>query len=342
LGLRGPDRRNIYRVSMFENNICIGRAPLRIGYVGGGSDLPGGKGSTFSVAINKFVYCLAKRRLDKKVYLTWLEKEIVDSASDLKHDIVRECLKLKGIDHGIEILTFSDIPGAGSGLGSSGAVTVSVLCALNGLLGTPQTQHEIAKLAASIEMDILGRSCGPQDPYISTFGGVRHFDYWEDRRPSVYRIDLTPHEKTKLEESFLLYGPHVPRGDKAFEGRDSDTILSKFSGGEKFRKKCIKLVQDFQSHIRNHYWLSLGKVVKEHSDLKEKHFPGYESEDLKGIKNIIPHFKLCGAGGTGFLLVPSNLVRSGAVHDELVKLWGPLLPYKIFNGYAEVVYTSNE
>ncbi len=324
---------------MFKNNLCVARAPLRIGYVGGGSDLPGGHGSTFTCAIDKFVYCVAKKRLDKKIYLTWRNKEIVDSPDELQHDIIRECLKSRGVDSGIELLTFSDIPGVGSGLGSSGATTVATLCALNGLLGAPQTQHEIAKLAASIEMDILGRSCGPQDPYISTFGGIRHFDYAEDGRVSVYRIDVTRHEKKKLEDAFFLFGPHSPRDGSPFAGRDSDTILSEFIDRDGFRDTCVKLCQEFQSKMRGHLWLSLGEVVKKHSDLKRDNFPGYESEALQEIGSAVKNFKLCGAGGTGFLLVPSFNVSASAKRS-IEKSWGPFFPYKIFNGYADVVYLS--
>ena len=324
---------------MFENNLSVSRAPLRIGYVGGGSDLPGGDGSTFTCAIDKFVYCIAKRRLDKKIYLTWRNKEIVDSPDELQHDIIRECLKEKGIEGGIEILTFSDIPGVGSGLGSSAATTVATLCALNGLLGTPQSQHEIASTAASIEMDRLGRSCGPQDPYISTFGGIRHFDYYEeDRRPSVYRIDLTRHEKRKLEEAFTLFGPFTPKDGSDFVGRNSDKILSQFKGEKSFRIQCIQLCHEFRNKIRGHLWLSLGDIVQKHNELKKENFPGYESDDLKEVGEVLDNFKLCGAGGTGFLLVPSHTITK-AVKEKIETIWGPLFGYKIFNGYADVIYS---
>jgi len=325
---------------MLLNNLCIARAPLRIGYVGGGSDLPGGEGATVSVAIDKFVYCVAKRRYDKKIYVTWTNKEIVDSVDEIQHDIIRECLKICGVESGIEILTFSDIPGVGSGLGSSAATTVAVLCALYRLTGEEKSQHEIAETAASVEMDILGRSCGPQDPYISTFGGVRLFLYSPNGRVGVRRIDLTPHEKERLETSFYLFGPHTPKGETTFTGRNSDDILSKFSGGPSFRKKCIELCNEFVSRVNGHLWLSLGETVEKHNQLKRNYFPGYESKDLEEVGKEVKQFKLCGAGGTGFLLVPSFAYKRRI--KEIENLWGPLFPYKIFNGYAEPIYTSKE
>ena len=330
---------------MFEKDLCVARAPLRIGYVGGGSDLPGGEGSTFSVAIDKFVYCIAKKRFDKKIYLTWRQKEIVDSVHDLKHDIIRECLKLKGIDSGIELLTFSDIPGVGSGLGSSAATTVATLCALNGLLNTPQPDHEIASLAASIEMVVLKRACGPQDPYISAFGGVKQFDYSKNSTVSVHKIDVTPHEKRKLEDAFFLFGPHLQKGKDGFRGRNSDDILSRFTGDSSFRTECIKLCATFQAAVRGHLWLKLGDIVQQHNELKKKHFPGYESEDVQAVGKFVKNFKLCGAGGSGFLLVPShtvNGIEKGSLDRKrkIEKAWGPQFPYKIFNGHADIVFST--
>jgi len=323
---------------MLSNNISIARAPLRIGYVGGGSDLPGGEGATVSAAIDKFVYCIAKRRYDKKIYVTWTEKEIVDSVEEVQHDIIRECMKLCGIENGVEILTFSDIPGVGSGLGSSASTTVATLYALYGLTGEPKSQQEIAETAASVEMDILGRSCGPQDPYISTFGGVRFFMYSPNGSVGGRRLSLTAHEKDKLQKSFYLFGPHVPRGDDNFLGRNSDTILSAFKGGSQFRKKCISLCEEFSSRVAGHLWLSLGETVQKHNELKRNYFPGYESKDLEEVGKEVKQFKLCGAGGTGFLLVPSFQKQK----DKIESLWGPLFPYQIFEGCAGAVYVSEQ
>jgi D-glycero-alpha-D-manno-heptose-7-phosphate kinase len=101
-----------------------------VSFVGGGSDLPPGLGAVVNSAIDKYVYCVARKRLDSKIYLTWREKEVVDDPKDLHHEIVRESINEVGWGGGVELLLFSDIPGVGSGLGSSAATCVG---------GTPRT-----------------------------------------------------------------------------------------------------------------------------------------------------------------------------------------------------------
>ena len=64
--------------------MVIVRAPLRLSFVGGGSDIPPGPGATVSTSINKYVYCIARPRNDGMYYLSWREKEIAESPSEVK------------------------------------------------------------------------------------------------------------------------------------------------------------------------------------------------------------------------------------------------------------------
>ncbi|MCK5660003.1 MAG: mevalonate kinase [Methanosarcinales archaeon] len=71
---------------------------------------------------------------------------------------------------GIEVIIESELP-VGSGLGSSAAVTIATLCALNREFDKGLTKIEIAKTGAEVEKKIQG-SASPTDTYVSTFGGV--------------------------------------------------------------------------------------------------------------------------------------------------------------------------
>jgi len=71
---------------------------------------------------------------------------------------------------GVYIKIWSDIPIA-SGLGSSSAVTVSVLKALDLLFETDLSREEIFEIARKVELDVQGIGSGI-DPFISTFGGT--------------------------------------------------------------------------------------------------------------------------------------------------------------------------
>lgn len=71
---------------------------------------------------------------------------------------------------GVKIDIRSDIPVA-SGLGSSSAVTVAVLKALNEEFEAGLSDEDIFEIARRVELDVQGIASGT-DPFISTFGGT--------------------------------------------------------------------------------------------------------------------------------------------------------------------------
>src|SRR5260370_21249560 len=114
--------------------MIITQTPLRIGLLGGGTDLPdyyrehGGR--VLNCALDKYVYVIVKQRFDDDIYVNYSKKEIVSRVDDLEHELVREAMQMTGVANGVEITTLADIPSAGSGLGSSSAVGGRFLHAL--------------------------------------------------------------------------------------------------------------------------------------------------------------------------------------------------------------------
>ena len=159
--------------------MIICQTPLRISFMGGGSDFPEFynkyDGCVLSTAINKYIYVIVKPRFDSKVRLTYTKAELKKNSNSLKHDIVRECLKYTKIEGGIEVITIGDVP-AGTGLGSSSAVTVGLLKALHAYKGEETNAKQLAEEACHIEIDILKKPIGVQDQYISAYGGVRFIE----------------------------------------------------------------------------------------------------------------------------------------------------------------------
>lgn len=321
--------------------LVIARAPLRMSFVGGGSDLPGGVGATISAAIDKRVYCVAKWRLDQKVYLSWRKKEIKKEVKELEHDIIRECLLMTGIHRGIEILTFADVPGVGSGLGSSGATTVAVLTALYKLLGYDVTCHAwIAEKACEVELSRLKREGGPQDQFISAIGGLLKLGYEHGQVTSIKKMPFEGYQRQLLRDHFLLFSPGV-----SMPGRDADSVLRDFDNSEDFREGCVNLVRRFEeAYSQTKDWSWLGEMVHEHSLLKAKAFspksgPGYISGPVsRKLGQASKTFKICGAGSSGHLLVGCTPETREEVREKLEPLWGPELPYEFSPEGVEVLY----
>jgi len=103
--------------------VIIVRTPLRISFLGGGTDFDdfylNHGGAVLSTTIDKSVFVIVNKRFDDLVYVNYSTKEIVEKYDRVEHDLVREAMRISGIEKGIEITTLADVPAEGTGLGSS-------------------------------------------------------------------------------------------------------------------------------------------------------------------------------------------------------------------------------
>ncbi|UCG53526.1 MAG: hypothetical protein JSW58_08210 [Candidatus Latescibacterota bacterium] len=320
-----------------EPRTVMTRAPLRISFVGGGSDLPGGRGATVSASINLYVYCIARWRNDRRVYLSWREKEIVGTAEDLKHDLIRESLLMFGIREGIEIITFADIPGVGSGLGSSAATTVAMIRALCALKGYGIVDSEwLAELACDVELHRLGRSGGRQDQYASAVGGLLLMNFEDGKVSAVQRLADQLYELKILRDHLLLF--------RLKEGRNSEEILCEFQDCERFRSECVELVEAFCCQLNSSRGdlEPLGRFFYDHHNLKREYFPGYMGKNLDSMLTDFfgTNFKLCGAGGTGHILVGTSPEKAEDATAQALSTLGSPIDFEFTMAGAEVLYVG--
>jgi D-glycero-alpha-D-manno-heptose-7-phosphate kinase len=161
--------------------MIITKTPLRISFLGGGTDFRGffheEEGWVLSSAIDKFIYVIIKERFDRKIRVGYTRTEMVDDIDEIQHELVREALRKTGITQGVEISTMADIPTEGSGLGSSSTVTVGLLNAMYHFLNQPVSHEQLAREACEIEIDVLGKPIGIQDQYIAAYGGQRFLHF---------------------------------------------------------------------------------------------------------------------------------------------------------------------
>jgi len=165
--------------------MILAKAPLRVSFFGGGTDVPeyyinNGGGATISIAVDKFVYVAVSKTPHRHVKISYMKQELVYDINDIEHDIVREVLKYFGIKTGIEINTWADIPTIGSGLGGSSAFTCALISAVVDLYSfSGYNAYSIAELASKIEIEKCGWRIGKQDQYASAFGGMNYIEYSE-------------------------------------------------------------------------------------------------------------------------------------------------------------------
>jgi D-glycero-alpha-D-manno-heptose-7-phosphate kinase len=165
------------------------RSPLRITLGGGGTDLPSYAsvhgGFTVSAAITKYVYVAVVNPFTPGVYLKTNVIENVAHARDLTHTLIRRCLEETGVDR-VAITTFADVP-AGTGLGSSSALTTALLEALHAYANHPLPTKNLASLACRIDTE-----GGKQDQYTSTYGGVNAYTFHPDGNVRISPLGAGP------------------------------------------------------------------------------------------------------------------------------------------------------
>ncbi len=291
--------------------MIISRTPLRISFVGGGSDIPAyynqSPGAVVSAAINKYIYITVNKKFDKRIRASYSKTENVDNASQIEHPLIRECLKKVGIERGIEVTSMSDIPGEGTGLGSSSSYTVGLLNALYAYVGKYASAEKLAKEACEIEIDILKDPIGKQDQYIAAYGGLQFIQFLSDGNVDVSPIICSPDIKRKLGENCLLLYTGLTRS--------SGTILSKQSKNMEsdvdkrvIMIQMVALAHEMQRQFNNDSIVDFGELLHGNWLLKRKMAGGVTTEQIDkwyalARKNGVEGGKILGAGGGGFLLL---------------------------------------
>ena len=174
--------------------MILAKAPLRVSFFGGGSDIPAHflkwGGATISTAINAYVYVAVMHTPHDHIKISYSKQELVTNVDDIQNEIVRNALKFFGIKSNIEITSFADIPTIGNGLGGSSAFTCALIKALSAYLGFEYINpYLIAKTACHIEIELCGWKIGMQDQFASAFGGMNYIEYSNSGRIDVKRLD---------------------------------------------------------------------------------------------------------------------------------------------------------
>ena len=189
--------------------MIIVRSPLRITLGGGGTDLPSYYekfgGFLISAAIDRYVYITLHRTFQPGFIIKYSLMEKTQQINKIKHPIIRESLKLLGMDNNyLEIASMADIP-AGTGLGSSGSFTTALLKALHAYNHNLIHPEELAQQACDIEINKLKEPIGEQDQYIAAYGGITCFEFKKNGKVKAYPLKIEKEVLYGLEDNLLLF-----------------------------------------------------------------------------------------------------------------------------------------
>ena len=329
--------------------MIVCRTPLRVSFLGGGSDLPvhyrRHGGAVVSAAIAKYVYVTVNRRFDKSIRLSYSMTEEVDHAREIKHRLVRAAMLKLGIENGIEITSIADIPSRGTGLGSSSAFTTGLLHALHAYQGNYRSQADLAAEACEVEIDLCGEPIGKQDQYAAAVGGVNLLRFNPDESVTVEKIVFSPNFMREFQDSMLLFYTGVTRSASDIL-RNQIGIMGSSDEKTDVVRRMAAMTDDFRHAIQDNNLGWVGDLLHESWALKQsisdQISTGVIDDMYKSARGAgALGGKLLGAGGGGFLLVCAPVERHDAVRRALAGY--RCLPLRLdWTGTSIILYSPQE
>lgn len=322
--------------------MIVTQTPLRIGLVGGGTDLPSyyreHGGRVLNAAIDKYVYVIVKQRFDDDIYINYSKKEIVSRVEDLQHELVREAMHMTGVRGGVEITTLADIPSAGgSGLGSSSSVTVGLLHALFAYQGKQVSAEELAERACTIEIDRCHKPIGKQDQYAAAFGGICDLHFGPGDQVRVDEVRLPPPLRRRLQDELLLFFTGVTRSADTILGEQTANVGDRIPQLNQLRDLAGEAVGGLRSGDPD----AVGTALCKSWQAKRTLASGVSNQQIDdAIETALTAgasgAKVTGAGGGGFLLIACPIEHQRALRDRLAHL--KELPIKLESFGSRVIF----
>jgi D-glycero-alpha-D-manno-heptose-7-phosphate kinase len=319
-------------------------APLRISFVGGGTDFPhwyrDHGGAVLSTTIDHVVRVTATPRNDRAVRVRSLDlgqlvQYQLDEGPEYDGvmDLAKAAIDRMGLDTGLDVDIESEAP-PGSGLGGSSALVTAVVAALACLAEISLSCEDVARLSYAIERDDLGISGGWQDQYAAAFGGFNLIEF--DREGArVTPVDVGPDALEELRKHLLLCYTGRVRRDVGLIDRQ----IAMFEAGREETLLGMKQLQEMAYVMRDAVesgdMARLGALLGEAFGAKRRMNPhiaeGTPIEAMLAAASAAGSTggKICGAGGGGYLLIAAPPEARAAVRAALESMGGQFAPFEV-------------
>lgn len=321
--------------------IVRAKAPLRVSFAGGGTDVspyPEMKGgAVLNVTIDRYAYCTLARRQDDAVNVYSLDYDILvkydavdDMAYDGKLDLVKAAIKVMKVRGGYDLFLHSDAP-PGSGLGASSAVTVALVGCFKHWLGLPLTGYDVAEMAYRIEREELGIRGGRQDQYAASFGGFNFIEFYGEMTV-VNPLRIKPEIANELEYRLML----CFTGKTRLSAGIIEEQVAGYTRGAEEVVRALDHTRDLAYRMKNSLLLGrvddFGLLLHEGWQYKKKFSRKMTDSFIDELyaearKNGAIGGKLLGAGGGGYLLLLSEFNKKHVVAERLEKLGGKVIDF---------------
>ena len=307
--------------------LLIARAPVRISFGGGGTDLPAYYsqfgGAVLNTAINRYVYAVLSSgptqalqiiSSDFRVFERHVDDELVIDDGEL--GLAKAVLYEFGNHTGLDLFLSSQVP-PGTGLGSSGAVAVCMVTALSAWHGRDMSKRQIAEMACDISINKMGLPSGKQDEYGSAIGGLKQIVF--NREETIINpLDLPAPLMEAFQQRMMLFFTGKSRDSGKILKKQSDASQEQDPATLERMHRIKALGQDMVAALKQHdldafgdmlhqSWLQKRQVVSDitNSLIDDAYQQARECGALGG--------KIAGAGGGGFMMLYCHEDKQPAV-----------------------------
>jgi D-glycero-alpha-D-manno-heptose-7-phosphate kinase len=311
--------------ALLNQSACVtrvrARAPLRIGFAGGGTDLPFYAdtfgGCVLNATIGLFAYCSIELRDDSKVRFVALdhEQEIeADADADVApmgmlalhaavhRRIVRQFLS--GAYLPVTVMTNSEaLPG--SGLGSSSTLVVAMIEAYRELLALPLGEYDVANLAYQVERVDVGQAGGRQDQYAAAFGGINFMEF-AGEQTIVNPLRIRSATLSELEAMLVLYFTGISRESAKIIIEQSASLRSGREGSLEAMHQIKRDAYAMKHALLHNDLRAFAATLGRSWEAKKRTAGGISNGEIDRIHALAMEAgawagKVSGAGGGGFL-----------------------------------------
>ncbi len=287
------------------------RAPLRISFVGGGTDLEsyysqGTPGHVVSAAIGLYVYISIKDMFDANVRIHHAEIETQPITSRIQHTYIRSALEKFGLFRGVEVVLTSDVMTTGSGLGASSSTMSALLKGGSLIRNEPiANKHDLAEMTYQLENE-SGTIGGKQDQYAAVFGGLNSISF-QNNKVDVKPVKISTSRMEELESRLLLVFTNLARDSRNIQmnlAKSTQAVDKKkyFDSLQTLSHQFLDLLEAENGNLDD-----LGKLLHEGWMLKKSTNANSTNPYIEQLYELLQSKgviggKILGAGGGGFFL----------------------------------------
>jgi len=323
--------------------IIKSRAPIRIDFAGGWTDVPPFSekegGAVINATINRYTYATCVPRKGNEIKIISADFDIfleVKSFKKLEYDgnldMIKAAIKKLNIKRGLDLYVRCDAP-PGSGTGSSASIGVCLIGLLNHLQETKLSNHEIANLARELEIRELKIAGGKQDQFAAAFGGINFLEFY-DPAVSLSRLRLPDNVINELEKHLVI----CYTGKSRLSGDIIQTVMGSYSKGIKKTVKALRNIKRITYEMKN---ALLSGDLKAFAELMTENWENQKQLDKSttnpqidslfeiAFRNGAIGGKALGAGGGGCILFYCGINKEHVVRKALISTGVQIIDFNL-------------